>query len=269
MRNWTKPVLVSLMVAGGPGLVAISRPAIGNDVEEQRLLDRPRDRNRNFTDNDGPRETETVERTVALPANGTVRVKNFSGDIRVTAGSGSYVVLKATRRAPRETLDHVKLQVTSSGSEVFIEANDKDPNWSRARNHSDVVETQMEIQVPASADLDIDAFSSDVSIEGIGADQRIKTFSGMITVRGLKGEIDAETFSADIRVTLDAASKGSVSFDSFSGRLDSSVPITTSSYNSGRRRGRQSRDVEGTLQGGAGPRLRFHTFSGDVELRTN
>ena len=78
-----------------------------------------------------------------------------------------------------------------------------------------------------------------------------------------KGEIEAETFSADIRVTLDAATKGNVSFSSFSGQLDSDVPITTMS--TGRRR---SNNIEGTLQGGTGPRLRFHTFSGDVELRS-
>ena len=121
----------------------------------------------------------------------------------------------------------------------------------------------MMIEVPSSADLDIDAFSSDVTVEGLSGDQRIKTFSGTITVQGLKGEIDAETFSADIRVTLDAATKGNVSFSRFSGQLDSDVPISTMS--TGRRR---SNNIEGTLPGGAGPRLRFHTFSGDVELRS-
>jgi hypothetical protein len=260
MRSWLKPVAVALMVAGGPGLSGV--------VRGQRLLDRPREWVQRFMDGDaGPKETETVERTLALPANGTLRIKNFSGTIRVTAGVDSNVVLKATRRAPRETLDHVKLEMSVSGSDVFIDANNRDASWARPRNHSDVVDTEMEIQAPASADLDIDAFSSDVSVEGLNADQRIKTFSGDIVVRGLRGEIDAETFSADIRVTLDGAPKGSLSFDSFSGRLDSDAPITTRSYDSGRR-GRRSRNIEGTLPDGAGPRLRFHTFSGDVELRS-
>ena len=272
MRNWRLPIAVTLMVAGGPGLLAVATPLLVGDSSEQRLLDSPRDWTQRFSDHDdrGPRETETFERTLALPANGTVRVKNFSGDIRVTPGSGNNVVLKATRRAVRDVLDHVKIEMAATGSDVTIDANVRDSNWPERRNHSDVVETQMEIQVPASADLDIDAFSSDVSIDGINADQRIKTFSGMITVRGLKGEIDAETFSADIRITLDPSPKGSLTFDTFSGRLDSTLPIATSYYSSGRNnRGRSSRDIEGTLPGGAGPRLRFHTFSGDVELRSN
>lgn len=267
MRVWTPIMLTGLMMAASAA--GLGLPASTLSAEGQRLLDRPRDWSRDWSDDRGPQETETVERTVAFPSNGTVRIKNFSGDIRITPASGGNVVLKATRRASRETLDHVKLEVSSSGSLVTIEANQRDPSWVRPRHHRDVVETQMELQVPASADLDVDAFSSDVTVEGMNADQRIKTFSGEITVRGLKGEIDAETFSADIRVTLDAAAKGSVWFDSFSGSLDSDLALTTMSYDSRRNRGRRARRIEGTLPGGAGPRLRFHTFSGDVELRKN
>jgi DUF4097 and DUF4098 domain-containing protein YvlB len=271
MRSWDVRLLAGLMVAVSalgldlPGARLRAEPALSG-AEGQRLLDQPRGWTRGSSDR-GPQETETVDRTVALPANGALRIKNFSGNIRITPASGRDVVLKATRRASRDTLDHVKLDVSSSASGVTIEANWRDPSWARSRNEGDVVDTQMELQVPASADLDIDAFSSDVTVEGMNADQRIKTFSGTIVVRGLKGEIDAETFSADIRVTLDAASKGSVSFDSFSGRLDSDLAISSMLTERSNRRGRRSRNVEGTLPGGAGPRLRFHTFSGDVELR--
>jgi DUF4097 and DUF4098 domain-containing protein YvlB len=261
MRIWAKPLLAGLIITASATATA----------DDQRLLDQPRDWVQRFTDQGdyGPRETETVERTVPFPASGTLRVKNFSGDIRITPASGGSLVLKATRRAPRETLDHVKLEITSSGSIVTIEANEKDPSWRRPRNHGDVVDTRMEIQVPATADLDIDAFSSAVTVEGIHADQRLKTFSGPIVVRGLKGEIDAETFSADIRVVMDSGTKGSVSFDSFSGRLDSDLAITTMSYDSRGNRGRRAQRIDGNLPGGSGPRLRFHTFSGDVVLRTN
>ena len=257
-KLWSVVGLVAVVGAVTPTVMALAP-----DQERHRLLDQPRDGDQRDRDADdqGPRETEVVERTVALPANGTVRIKNFSGEIRVLPGSGGNVVVKATRRAPRETLDRVKLEVASAGSTVTIDANRREPGFERRNNN--VVETQMTIEVPTAADLDIDAFSSDVTVEGLSGDQRIKTFSGTITVQGLKGEIDAQTFSADIRVTLDAATKGNVSFSSFSGQLDSDVPISMTS-SGGRRR---SNNVEGTLSGGAGPRLRFHTFSGDVELR--
>jgi len=260
VNGWKLWLIVGLVAV--VGVVTPNVLALAPDQGTDRLLDRPRDTNQRDDDDDrGPRETEVVERTVALPADGTVRIKNFSGQIQVTAGSGRNVVVKATRRAARETLDRIKLDVTTAGSTVTIDANRRESGSERRNNN--VVETQMTIEVPSAADLDIDAFSSDVTVEGLSGDQRIKTFSGTITVQGLKGEIDAETFSADIRVTLDAATKGNVSFSSFSGQLDSNVPITTMS--TGRRR---SNNIDGTLQGGAGPRLRFHTFSGDVELRS-
>src|SRR5262245_8248357 len=250
------------LAVGLAAVVGAGATLVAADQDRQRLLDQPRNWSQRDNDGDGgPRETEVAERTVTLPDNGTVRIKNFSGEIRVRAVSGRNVVVKATRRAPKETLDRVKLEVSTSGSVVTIDANRRDPGFERRNNN--VVDTQMTIEMPGSADLDIDAFSSDVTVEGLSGDQRIKTFSGTITVQGLKGEIDAETFSADIRVTIDSATKGNVSFSSFSGRLDSDVPITTLS--SGRRR---SSNIEGTLQGGSGPRLRFHTFSGDVELRS-
>jgi hypothetical protein len=248
---WSAAAFVALA-----GIVATA------DQGRPRLLDQPRAGTQGDRANDerGPSETEVVERTVPLPSDGTVRIRNFSGEIRVMPGTGGTVVVKATRRAPRETLDRITLDVASAGSVVTIDANRQEPGADRRNNN--VVDTQMTIAVPPSADLNIDAFSSRVAVEGLSGDQRIKTFSGPITVQGLKGEIDAETFSADIRVTLDAASKGTVSFSTFSGQLDSDVPISTMST------GRRRNNIEGTLEGGAGPRLRFHTFSGDVELRS-
>ncbi len=207
---------------------------------------------------DGPKETETVDRTVSLPSNGTLRLKNFSGNIRVVASSGRDVVLHARRRAPRPQLDHIKLDIQTSGSTVTINANKQDSQWEKGRHNNNVVETTFELQVPASARLDIDAFSSDVTIEGMTGDQSLKTFSGDIHVLDPKGAIDAETFSADIAVRVDARARGSVSFSSFSGDLDSSLIASSSS--------RRRRSVEGTLPGGAGPRLQFKTFSGDLQI---
>jgi len=214
---------------------------------------------RSWSDDDsGPKETERVEKTVPLPANGTLRLKNFSGDIHIVGTTGRDVVLKATRRAAREQLDHIKLDIETSGATVTINANKQDPDWEKGRHNNNVVETTFELQVPASARLEVDAFSSDVTIEGIDGDQALKTFSGDIRVREPKGAIDAETFSADITVMVDSGAKGSVSFSTFSGDLESPLQITSSSSH--------KRRVEGTLPGGAGPRLQFKTFSGDLQI---
>jgi DUF4097 and DUF4098 domain-containing protein YvlB len=224
-------------------------------------------------------ETEVVDRTIPLPANGTLRLKNFSGDITITGTSGRDVVMKATRRATRDRLDHIKLAVETSGSTVTINANERDQTWRNENNN--VVETAFDIQVPASARLEVDAFSSAVIVKGVTGAERVKTFSGRITIDGAQGAVEAESFSGALHVDVTAAgadpdlrlttfnsridarlsdrARGSVRFDTFSGDFDSDFPLALRSI---RRRGGLAVD----LPAGSGKTLEFHTFSGDVKL---
>ena len=66
------------------------------------------------------RETETVNRTVPLPDKGTVELRNFSGPVKITGTTGRDVVIKAIRRADRERLDRIKLDITTTGSTVIV-----------------------------------------------------------------------------------------------------------------------------------------------------
>ena len=43
-------------------------------------------------------ETEKIDRTVSIGQNGQLKLKNFSGDVRVTGTSGSEVVIHAVAR---------------------------------------------------------------------------------------------------------------------------------------------------------------------------
>ena len=45
-------------------------------------------------------ETERVDRTIPFTAQGTITLKNFSGDVRITGTSEGQVVIKAVRRPP-------------------------------------------------------------------------------------------------------------------------------------------------------------------------
>jgi DUF4097 and DUF4098 domain-containing protein YvlB len=225
------------------------------------------------------KETEDVNKTVPFPANGTLRLKNFSGDITITGTTGRDMVMKATRRATRDRLDHIKLTVDTSGSTVSINANDRDTNWTERNDN--VVETTFEIQVPASARVELDAFSSNVSVGGVTGSQHFKTFSGKITVKDAKQAVDAEsfsgaldvdavaagvdpdlnlhTFNGKIRVRLADHAKGTMHFATFSGDFTSDFPVGV--------RSSRKRDFTAELPGGAGHTLNFHTFSGDLVIQ--
>jgi DUF4097 and DUF4098 domain-containing protein YvlB len=205
------------------------------------------------------RETETVDRTLTLPAGGSVRLKTFSGKVRITGGSGDQVVVHAVRKATRERLNDIKLEITQSGSTIDIDANHRVVE----RKNDNVVETDFDIQVPARARLDIKTFSADVTVIGVNASQNIDGFSSNITIEssewGDGGDIDVNTFSGDVRLRLPANARGNIDFNSFSGTFESDLPVTLT--NSSRR------NFRGQLNGGGSGDFRLKTFSGDVTIR--
>ena len=229
------------------------------------------------------KQTENVDRTLSFPSGGTLKLNNFSGDVRITGGSGRDFVMKATRRGYPDVLREMQLTVESSGSTITVDANHRDRD-NRQRNDDDrrdnMVETTFEIQVPAGARLDINVFSSDVTVSRVDGDQRLKTFSGNINVRDARGtiaansfsgeidvdatgqgnspDLDVETFSGTMSVRLADRARGEIEFNTFSGSFDADYPVTLRS--TGRR------NIRAELPGGSGSSLRFKSFSGTLRL---
>ncbi len=208
---------------------------------------------------DRNRETETVDRTVPFPANGTLRLRTFSGHVKITGTSGDQVVIHAVRRATRERLDDIKLEITTSGSTIEIDANHRLVE----RRNDNVVDTEFDIQVPARARLDIKTFSAPVTVTGVNGSQNIDGFSSSVTIEssgfGDGNDIDVNTFSGDVRLRLPANAKGNLSFNSFSGSFESDLPVTLNSSS--------RRNFRGSLNGGGSGDFRLKTFSGDVTIR--
>jgi DUF4097 and DUF4098 domain-containing protein YvlB len=209
-------------------------------------------------DDRGPRETETIDRTVPLPANGTLRLKTFSGRVRITGGSGDQVVIHAVRRATKDRLQDIKLEITTTGSAVEVDANHRVVE----RRNDNVVETDFEIQVPARARLDIKTFSAPVTVIGVNGSQHIDGFSSDIAIEsnefGDGNDIDVKTFSGDVRLRLPSSARGSIDFDTFSGRFESDMPVTLNTSS--------RRNFRGQLNGGGSGDFRLKTFSGDVRI---
>jgi DUF4097 and DUF4098 domain-containing protein YvlB len=208
----------------------------------------------------GQKETETVDKTIPFAPGGTLRLKNFSGDVRITGSAGRDVVIHATRRAERDRLDHIKLDIQARGSVIEIEANKRNENWEE--KNENVVETAFEIQVPADTKLDLDVFSSDITVADVTSDIKAHTFSGTIDLDVSRAadypRITAETFSGDIRTRLSGAGNGQIDFNTFSGDLRSDLPLTV--------RGTSKKNMTAEIGSGGGSTLRFKTFSGDVRV---
>jgi hypothetical protein len=76
-----------------------------------------------------------------MPAGGTLRLKTFSGRVKITGGSGDQLVVHAVRRATRDRLADIKLEITTSGSTIEVDANHRLVE----RHNDNVVETDFEI----------------------------------------------------------------------------------------------------------------------------
>lgn len=227
-------------------------------------------------------ETEHITRTIQLEPGGTLRLKNFSGRVTITASDRPEVVIDAVRRASRTQLERIKLDIHASGSNVVVvDANQRDRSWWDFASGNNVVETEFDIKVPRRTQLDVSVFSSPVNITGVEGPHKVHgfssplvltdvtgsvrahTFSGSVSILQKSWEsnqtIDVDTFSGNIVLHLPDAARGSVTFNSFSGRLNSELPLTM--HTSSRRALRA--ELGG---GGDGGTLRFKTFSGSVRI---
>lgn len=259
MKRHLSPILAVLFSA------VLAAPAAA-----QRDRDRDRDQDR------GPRETENVDRTLTLAPGGTVRLKTFSGRVTITGATSNQVVIKAVRRATRDRLNDIKLEITQNGNVIDIDANHRVVE----RRNDNVVETDFDIQVPnqvkldlrtfsapvnvtnVNGDLEVEGFSSEVRLTDVSGPKRVKTFSGEVHVQAREwtdgDDMNVNTFSGDVVLRLPATARGEITFDSFSGSFNSALPVTLSSSS--------RRNFRGTLNGGGNTDFRLNTFSGDVRI---
>ncbi len=203
---------------------------------------------------------ERVDRTIPFQPGGTLRLKTFSGTVEVRGTPGNDVVIRAVRRGEPDRLRDVRFDIQSRGHTITIDANVHDGN----RDHDNVVEADIEIQVPTRTRLDIKSFSAPVTVREVEGAADLDTFSGRVVVEAAtwpEGQaLDINTFSGDIDLRITADARGEFAFNTFSGELSTDLPLTVS-----RARGRRS--VQGPLNGGGSGRVHLKTFSGDASVR--
>jgi DUF4097 and DUF4098 domain-containing protein YvlB len=224
-------------------------------------------------------DIERINQTAPLAPGGTLKLKNFSGQVTITGTDRQDASIDAVRRGSRERLDHIKMDIHQEGSTLVVNANRRDgSSWSRHRNN--VVETDFTIQVPRRTSLDAELFSSPLSVEGLEGSHkvhgfssrvrfenvtgpvRVHTFSGHVDIRtrawSPDQSVDIDTFSGGVDLHVPDSAAGTISFHSFSGHLNSDIPLTLRSGN--------RRSLRADLGTGSGSTLRFKTFSGSVRI---
>ena len=187
-------------------------------VAAQRNQDRDRSQDRTGTSHGKPRRSSARS---ACRRAGTIRLKTFSGRVNITGGAGNQVVIKAVRRATRQRLDDIKLEITQTGNVVEIDANHRQVD----RRNDNVVSTDFDIQVPSQAKLDLKTFSAPITVTGVAGDTIVDGFSSDIRLAEVAGPMRVKTFSGGVTLEAKSWSDGDdLNVNTFSGDVTLQPP---------------------------------------------
>jgi len=164
------------------------------------------------------RDSET--KTLQLGANGSLELKNVSGNITVTAGSGRDTTVQIVRLSKGRTeadaklgLDRVKVQVDARGDRATVDAtypNENRPPYS--------VSVDYTVTAPAGTRLTVRSISGNTVVKGITGDVSADVVSGGIRISDAGSVSSATTISGDVQIT-NASVKGSMNVSTVSGTM--------------------------------------------------
>ena len=201
-------------------------------------------------------QPRTTSGTVALDADGTVRVDNHEGTITIEAWDRDEVKYKAVVRSESDD-DHSEATVVrvdeTPGRFAMRTETEGGSGWFGSIGQN-IMPVEYTLTVPRGAHVEIEDHESDIQVAGLDGPVRIDTHDGSVMLRAQAG--DAEVNSHDGPITVEEQS-GSLAIDSH----DSRIRLRSV-------RGRTEIDahdsrIEGErLRGG----LRIDTHDGDARL---
>lgn len=181
---------------------------------------------------------QDFQKSYQIGADGSVSVKNVSGDVSISGHDGSDVTVLAFKEG--RDRDKVEVEDLSSGANVDVRAKYPERCWQDCN-----ASLRFEVRVPRNSRINLDKISTasgDIKAIGFQAGRvRLNTASGDVDVRDISGAINAQTASGDVAV-VDAS--GTVNAQSASGDVEVQIA---------------------RLEGAEG--MKFSTASGDVSVR--
>ena len=139
-----------------------------------------------------PAAAATVDETRATGPNPEVSIEAILGTIRVVGWDRNEVHITGTLGSGVEGLE-----ITADEDEVDIEVEYPKRHEGKLING----EANLEISVPAGADVEIETVKGTIKIENVNGELELQTVLGGITVVGPAAHVEAETVSGDIRIS--------------------------------------------------------------------
>ncbi len=242
----------------------------------------------------GAQESDSWEWSGTIGEGRTVYLHNVNGAVRVEAGSGNTVEVRAIKRWRRGNPEMVRIEARVAGGgngDVIICAlnnpratcdadgirsnSDRDRGWNRDND----VSVEFIVRVPTSAQVDANTVNGELSIRDVRGDVRARTVNGDIDARSTAGRVWANTVNGSITVA-GVVDGGGVEYGTVNGSItielpaDANARVDLSTVN-----GRIATDFPITFDGTIDPRriradigrgggtLRARTVNGGIRLR--
>ena len=165
-----------------------------------------------------------IDQARPLDPRGRIEIENLKGRIQVRAWERNEVRITGTLGDGVE-----KLVVEGDRDHLVVRV--QYPKHIGAWRSDQTGPTDLQLQVPLQADLDVESVSADIDIDGVApGDFDVNTVSGGVVVAAAPRRADINSVSGDLRLTLNTAeaSAETVSGDIvLVGRLDGEVHAET------------------------------------------
>ena len=208
----------------------------------------------------GRSDRASVDYTVSVPRNATVDVSSISGNVRARNLQGPLRAQSISGSVTVSDSTNVEVAKSISGD---VELSGAMPE---ARLTASTVSGRVRVRDVKARGLSLSAISGDVDVTNVEAERLDgKSVSGDFVFVGTvarNARYEFSSHSGSVRLTLGGGAGFEMTANTFSGDIQSDVPVSVNDVRS-RRPGRSVRAVVG--DGGAS--LTVSTFSGDIVIR--
>jgi len=218
-------------------------------------------------DASGEEYSEIVERDFAVGPRPGLRVRNVSGDTKISVGTDGAIHVKARKRVrgtseerAKRLLENVEVRMEQEGNDVLLKPHlyEQDRGWADLFRGGRVA-VDFEIRVPREVRIEAHTVSGDLTLAGTRGPVEAQSVSGELDLNDIQGPLRLKTVSGDGELAEFAGQlaantvSGDLTFDKV--RLHGSDIVTVSG------------DVRIDGELAADREHRMKTISGDVELR--
>jgi DUF4097 and DUF4098 domain-containing protein YvlB len=176
-------------------------------------------------------ETERIEKSFPLTANGRVCVSNVNGSINVVAWDQNEVKLVAVKSADtKERLADVDIKIDARPDYISVESDYGDDNWKRNSDRrwrdNDKVVVEYELSVPRGAVLnEIETVNGSATVANFTNVVKVSAVNGTVRATNIRGTADLSTVNGEVYADFDRLASGSrIALETVNGRVNLLIP---------------------------------------------